>query len=265
MKQIDFFFIFALTVLAVFIWFRNTLWISAAEDTIPILISIPLFIWLTWPWEWEKETKKLPLVIPFTIFFFAGIMANLTLLLAISWICLLWSWLQSRLTKQSTEKIKPLLILPLMAFPWIALDADHIGWWFRLSSAWITAQLFAWMGQDVAQEGTSLNINGLPISVEAACAGLNTLQAMIIAGIVIAYVYLKGTFLSWIVLPQLIALAWLANTLRVIVLTMAALIIGPAFALGAFHTWGGLLVLMIMFALCIPLFALQEPKNVRIR
>lgn len=145
-----------------------------------------------------------------------------------------------------------------MAFPWIALNAESVGWWFRYSGAWTTAYLFETLGANVQQVGTNLLINGTPISVEAACAGLNTLQTMLIAGTVVAYALLGNTSRYWWSFPQLIAITWVANTLRIIVISFIGLVISVAFAMGAFHTWGGWLVVTITFGLCWLIFSLQE-------
>jgi len=44
--------------------------------------------------------------------------------------------------------------------------------------------------------------------------------------------------------------AWLANTLRVVMLSTVALTFGADAANGWFHEWGGWLVLIVMFGLC---------------
>ena len=56
-------------------------------------------------------------------------------------------------------------------------------------------------------------------------------------------------------LPILVAAAWIANTLRVILIAWAALEVGPAFAMGPFHEWGGWVIILVMFALCWLLFS----------
>lgn len=265
MKRSDYVTLFFLLVLAVFVWLRDTSWMTSSDDTLPILVAIPVFIWLGWPWKFEEKLisfnlKQMGIGL---VLFLAGIVFNFTLFLALGWVWLLWCWLSNRTDPFTHSSIKKLLILPLMAFPWIALDAGQVGWWFRLSGASVTAKLFTLLGAHVTQEGTQLLINNMPISVEVACAGLNTLQSMLIAGSVVAYVLLGETNRYWWNLPILVIMAWVANTIRIIVLTFAALLVSPEFALGTFHTFGGWLVLMLMFAFCWFIFALQEPKKVQ--
>ena len=83
---------------------------------------------------------------------------------------------------------------------------------------------------------------------------------MLIAGSMLAFIFLGKQPNYWRNLPALVALAWLANTFRILTLCIAALSAGPEFAQGVFHTWGGWLVLVLMFLLCWPLFAFQRTR-----
>ena len=262
MKPIDYILAANLLLLAVFIWFRDVVWISTSDDTLPILVALPLFVWLASPWVFRKKSEPLELKggLIFVALFLLGIIMNSTLLLTVSWVTLLWTWVSKRIVSENLPNIKKLLILPLMAFPWIALDADRIGWWFRLSGAWVTAHFFSWFGFNVHHEGTLLVVDGLPISVEVACAGLNTLQSMLIAGSVVAYLILGNTNRYWINLPLLVLMSWIANTVRIILISTAAVMISPKFAKGNFHVLGGWVVILLMFSLCWFIFSLQEMR-----
>jgi len=265
LTRTDYIIFAVLFVLALFIWLRNTLWMTTSDDTLPILVAIPLFYWIGAPWIFRPDPQplsinKLTLTV---VLFLVGIGINSTLILAIGWTLLLWTWLSARLVPEKLGQVKKLLVLPLMAFPWISLDADRIGWWFRLSGAWATAGFFSFFGSDVTREGTIIVVNGTPISVEVACAGLNTLQSMLIAGTLVAYLTLGNTDRYWWNLPVLIGMSWLANTVRIIVITFAAVKISKQFATGAFHQIGGWAVLVLMFCMCWFIFYIQEPKQQR--
>lgn len=264
MNRSDYFFIFFLFILAIFIWFRDIHWMSDTDDTLPILVAIPLFIWIGQPWIFKKNSSEMinqPIFSIATALFVVGIGLDMTFFLALGWTFFLWSWLSMRLEPSTLNSVKKLLILPIMAFPWITLDADRIGWWFRLSGAWTAAKLFSAVGFNVVQEGTNLNVNGLPISIEVACAGLNTLQSMVIAGTVVDYIILGNSSLYWWNLPILVIMAWIANTFRIIVISFTALIISPEFAIGMFHIWGGWLIILLMFILCWVIFSLQQSEQ----
>ncbi len=252
-----------LALLAGCIWLRDINWSSTSEDTLPILMALPLFVWLGWPWQFNEKPKELStsLILSSALLWLLGITLNITLLLALGWTLLLWTWLATRIAPQSYARTKKLLVLPLMAFPWISLDAGQLGWWFRLSGAWITGQFFSLLGLDVSQEGTQLLINHLPISVEVACAGLNTLQSMLIAGSALAFLLLGETNLYWINLAVIVGMAWIANTLRIIIISFVGLWLGAETAMGVFHTWGGWVVIVLMFGLCYAVFHLQAPQT----
>jgi exosortase len=259
-----------LTGLAAFIWFRDTRWMSSAADCVPILVAIPLFVWLGGPWRFEDRPVEFnnSLLMIGGIFFALGMAGNLTFLLSLAWTVLMWSWLRNRIYPELARTAKYLLPLPFLAMPWITLDGAAIGWWFRLSGAAVTSAFFKLMAFRVEHDGTFININGVPISVEAACAGLNTLQSMLIAGVALAFVLLNSRRYFWLNVALLIPLAWLANTVRIVVLSGAALTFSSEFVSGTFHDLSGWLVIMVMFLVCWAAFALQNkwiPKTTTAR
>ncbi len=260
MKRCDRAFIAVLALLAVFIWVRNSSWASTAADVLPILSAIPVFYWLGAPWSFRRDPPQFSkrLIGAAIALLVLGVVSDLTWLLALGWTMLLWAWLSARVVPAHLPQTKKLLVLPCLAFPWVTLDAQPIGWAFRLSGAWVTQQISAWCGYDAVRHGTQLWLNGYPISVEAACSGLNTLQSMLIAGSALAFALLGHRARYWWNLPFLVALAWVANTTRILALSWAAVSISPDFAHGQLHQWSGWAVLFLMFCLCWIVFALQS-------
>ncbi|MFN4175113.1 MAG: archaeosortase/exosortase family protein, partial [Parachlamydiaceae bacterium] len=191
----------------------------------------------------------------FLIFFLAGAILDMNLLFAIGWVFLVKAM---PIEEPSSSELAKLLVIPFFGFPWVSFDANGIGWTFRLTGAQVTAQLFSLLNFNVIQEGTQLLINKLPISVEAACAGLNTLQSMMILGLTLAYMDLKHSILYWFNIPLLLFIAWIANTIRIIMISSMALYGGREFALGPLHSIGGLAVIFIMFMLAWGLIKLQK-------
>jgi len=252
MKLKDWLWLAALTAFAALIWGRDRSWVGNASEVLPILGALPVFVWLGAPWRFTASpfALHLPTLAAAVGLFVLGTLFNLTLLLALGWALAVWSWLQLRVEPADRQRVFRLLALLVMAFPWVTLDAGEVGWWFRLSAAWVTEQFYTLLGLVVTREGTFLKVQGLPVSVEAACSGLKALQAMLIAGTMLAYIQLGRNRRYWWSLPLLILLAWVANTARVLMLTAAALTFGTEFAEGWFHAWGGWFVLMVMFTLC---------------
>ena len=240
-----------LAAYALFIWLQDLNWISSLEDTLPILLALPVFIWIGWPWDFDLNSRPFPFQALFLALlgFIAGLLVNSIALLSFSWTMALWGWLSTRLPSERLKATKRLLILPFMAFPWLILEGDIIGWWFRLSGAWTAELFFTTIGYNVIHEGTLIMIDNLPVGIDAACSGLNALQSMLIAGSVIAVLQLGDRSGFWLGILFLFLLAWVANTLRIISICLLGLLISPDYAQGVFHTWGGWLVLVIMFCL----------------
>ncbi len=234
------------------IWLRDLRWTAEASDVLPALAGFPLMAWLGSPWHWQRGPFRLdpPALAVAAIAVVLGSALHLTLLLAVAWTAALWAWLQPRLAPEDIPRIARLLILPLAGFPWIALDLQPLGWWFRLTGAHASEILFSGLGFEVTREGTSLLVQGMPVEVSAACAGMNALQSVLIAGAFLAYVLLGKTKAYHWNLLLLLPLAWCANTARIVTITAAAMTWGRDFAMGMFHTWGGLLVLILMFMAC---------------
>jgi exosortase/archaeosortase family protein len=241
------------------IWLRDRRWTSEAGDVLPALAGFPLMAWLGAPWRWQPGPFRLhtPSLILAALAAVVGSALGLTVLLALAWTAALWAWLQPRLAPADQTRIRRLLLLPFAAFPWIALDLQPLGWWFRLTGARATEFLFGGLGFEVSREGTHLLVQGMPIEVSAACAGMNALQSVLLAGVFLAYILLGQTKAYLWNLLLLVPLAWLANTARIVTITAAAITWGSDFAMGMFHTWGGLLILFLMFTACWATFQCQ--------
>ncbi len=254
------FFLLFLAATAVHIWVRDSSWMISPENTLPVIIALPLFIWLGAPWKLRKAPPPLPsgsLIIGASGYIL-GLLLDITLLLTAGWICLLWTWISSRVEQDALPRIRRLMVLPFLAFPWLSIEGDAVGWYFRITGAWMTAEVFASMGFNVLHEGTRIIVQGLPVGVGEACSGMNVLQSMLIAGSALAYLFIGGYRSYWWNIPALVLIAWLANTLRIVVLCVTALTLGSEFALGMFHTWGGWIVLVLMLCLSWTVLSVQE-------
>ncbi|MEO1857455.1 MAG: archaeosortase/exosortase family protein [Rubritalea sp.] len=240
---------------AVWIWLRDLSWLGSVEDTLPVLCALPISWWLGQPWKRltnPSERSTSALVIG-CLLIIGGVVADLTLLMTLGWTALLFRYLESSFAPSGCG-LRRLILLPILAFPWIATDFNIIGWWFRLSGAWMSAQLFSLVGFSVEQQGTFVTVEGLPVSIEAACSGLNLLQSLLIAGSALAILKLPSSRRFWIAIALLPLIAWLTNTVRILFITVIALTFGVDFAVGLFHTWGGILVIVLMFIVCWKVF-----------
>jgi len=261
MKYPDGTWLAGLVALSIYVWLRDRTWWGAAEDVLPILAALPLMVWLGHPWKFReigKSSPKIRYLILAAILLVCGALFDLCLPAALAWIAAFWCWMEHRIEPEGRLRIGRLLPLALLAFPWATLDLQPVGWWFRLSSAITVENLFSWIGFSVTRTGVQLLVQGLPISVDAACSGLKALQSLLIAGVTLTFVMVGNSPRYWMNLPLLILLAWLANTARILSICVAAMTWGSDFALGVFHAWGGLAVLFVMFGLCWGLLQFQQ-------
>ena len=99
MKPRDYAWWAALLGLALFIWLRDRSWMGTSEDTVPLLIALPLAWWLGRPWNLRESADfvHLPFVVSAAFCLVLGSLLNITLLLALGWTVALWAWLRPRL------------------------------------------------------------------------------------------------------------------------------------------------------------------------
>lgn len=82
----------------VFIWMRDTAWVSSASQILPIAATFPLFFWLGGPWRLRPgafELRRGPLGRAGALLVL-GLALDLTWPLAAGWTLALWSWLSAQ-------------------------------------------------------------------------------------------------------------------------------------------------------------------------
>ncbi|WP_309400700.1 archaeosortase/exosortase family protein [Cerasicoccus maritimus] len=249
----------ALVGLWLVIWSRPMVQRLAVDNSWPLLIGLLLAFWLGRPWRLRLDAKAPAsvLVVCGVLLFALGLLSEILLLAASGWTLLLFLWVQT--SWEGPMDLKAWSMLSFFSFPWIATDLSSLGWHFRLSGAWAAESLFTGLGFSIRREGTLLDVQGLPVAIEPACAGMNLLPVLLLTGAAVGLVFLGGQVRFWLFIVLLFPLAWLANTIRICVITAVALTWGSQFASGFFHTWGALLVLGIMFATCVGLARLIQP------
>lgn len=253
----------AFAALTAWLWLRDMSWRNAAADTLPVLIGLPLFIALGRPWRFREGAPARPVTgrtAAAGLLLALGIAFDHALPLAAGATLLLSAGLSARLEPESDARAQRLLPLVFLAFPWLALEGQVVGWWFRLSGAFAVEHLFRSMGFEVSRAGIHLQVQGLGVSVDPACAGMNVLQAALQVGVTVAAwngrLGRAGASLSVPIL--LVGLAWFANTARIAFLCAIALTFGVTAAQGAFHTLGGWVVLLAVLGMTGRLFPQQE-------
>ena len=231
---------------AVAVWMRDLKWTTSMADTLPLALGIPATILLGMPWKpggglttQEKILGGFSLVV-----FLIGWTAGSVTALSLAWTGLAYTWMAHHFTRESDRG--RLACIVLLSFPWLVLEWPQIGWWCRNSAAVIGEQVFHALALPVQREGTSMVILGVPVEIEAACAGWNLLQLTLLTGVASgAYEIRSGRRFLWLLLILPI-IAWFANVVRIIILSAIALSCGTEIASGTLHGMMGLVILLLV-------------------
>lgn len=249
-----------LVLVLVLIWARDRQWMNAASDTLPLVLGVPLAVFFGHPWKREAQSAT-PRMRWLAALGAAGISAgwlwgSLTIL-AFSWTLLAMLWAHHSFRGESRRGRLGWLLL--LSFPWMVTEWQSIGLAFRISSAAVAEFLFGILSMPVSREGTSLSVMGVPIEIEAACAGWNLLQLTLLAGVAFGTHEIHSTRRFCIFMCLLPAIAWMANLVRILLLSGIALSFDTQVAAGTIHGVTGLAILGVVLALTKGLCVLIDP------
>ncbi len=230
-----------------YLWLRDLTWLKGLDESVVLMCGAPLFVWLASPWKLKESTWIPPsagsLVVLASLI---GLACDSSLMLVVTWTTLLAYWLRKNEPERS-GRWRRVILLPLFGVPWLTHEGQAIGWYFRLSAAWVSEKLFSIGNLQVVRSGTQLWINGTGVDVEAACSGLNNLQLMMIAGTAAMACLTTAKFRIASQLFALTAIAWFSNTMRVILIAALACGVSPNFAEGWAHDAVGFLTAALAF------------------
>lgn len=251
-----------LALAAVGIWAKDEHWTISMADTLPLALGIPLTYILGFPWKPElkaltQKSKKI-YAVSVMLFLVSWAVGNITLL-AISWTVISMVWAAWCFTPQAHRaRLGGLLLL---SFPWLFLEWQWVGYTFRLSSAVVAEFFFNFLQMTTHRDATNLNVLGVPIQIEAACAGWNLLQLTLLAGVAFGAYKIPSSRRFALLIGLLPAVAWIANLLRIIILTGLALSFDIELASGTLHGLTGLAVLALVLAITKLLCFLLAPSG----
>jgi len=251
-----------LVMAAAAIWARDLAWLGAPGDTLPLALGLPLAYFLGRPWQLHRGEipANNPLLATLGVAGYVGgwILGSLTLL-AFSWSFLVLLWGHHWFVREPGRG--RLIGLLLLSFPWLVIEWQSLGWVFRLSSASVAEQLFGLLQLPAQRDGTHLDVLGVPIEIEASCAGWNLLQLTLLTGVAVGAFEIRCWRSYAMLLGLLPAIAWLANLLRILLLAGIALSFGTQVAAGVIHGFTGLVVLAAVLAAVKGLCGLLEPPR----
>ena len=249
-----------LMLAAVAIWARDSRWLDAPADSLPLVLGLPLAWFLGHPWQ--LRTEPLPgfparhAAIGAAALAVGWLLGSLTLL-ALSWTWLAMMWAHWSFASQPRRA--RLAWLLAFSFPWLVIEWPAIGWAFRLSSAAVAEQIFNLLQLPTQREGTRIIIMSVPVEIEAACAGWNLLQLTLLAGVAFGTYEIRPLRRFALLLCLLPAISWLANLLRILILSAIALACDAPIATGPIHGLTGLVVLAAVLAMTKCLCVLLDP------
>jgi len=255
----------ALALGAVYLWTYDLSWWRSSPSSLTLALALAVTYWFGRPWQRRmpvtQSANDLPLgTIGGALVFLFGQWADSALVMTLGWTLVAYAYVSARFSPNPPVRLQRLIPFVLLAFPWILLEGDTIGWYFRYTGALANEWLFVLGGLEIHREGVRLLIEGLPVDVAEDCDGLETLQAMLAAGGVLGYAFFHDARSYWLVWPTLLLFAWIANTLRIFLFAVVGLGFGSDFVMGDFHDWGGALAVSLMFALCAAMFMLLHEK-----
>ncbi|GGB75508.1 hypothetical protein GCM10010833_33410 [Blastomonas aquatica] len=139
------------------------------------------------------------------------------------------------------------LVVPLPYALSAYLNALLRGW----LSQW-SVEISRWIGIDAALEEGNIVVNQYLLSVEAACAGVNSTISLVAIGFLFAF-WVYRSHLKGIVLISALAIpiALVANLLRVLCLIALVDLSGPAPLGGLIHPLSGILSFIIALAMLV--------------
>lgn len=251
-----------LILAAIAIWARDLRWLPTASDALPLALGLPMAFFLGQPWLVENPQpckKRRNLAVIGAIAFVIGWVTGSLTVLSLAWTAVCVAWASWGFT--SKPRRGRLAWLLLLSFPWLVIEWPQIGWAFRFSSAYLAEGFFGLLALPVEREGTHLNVMGVPVEIEAACAGWNLLQLTLLAGVALGAHEIKNAGRFYGFLAFLPVLAWIANLVRILVLTGIALSFDVDTAAGAIHGLMGLIVLIVVLSLTKMICSLLNPSR----
>ena len=176
-------------------------------------------------------------------------------------------------TRDQGELPAPLAGLAVAGLPTLFILDLFLGVPLRAASTVVAAALLRLTGLDVVRNGMEIAVGGVPVWVDAPCAGVKMLGTGIVLALVLAQVWRLRILRMACVCALAVVATCLANAARVAVLTVLAAM-GRALGGGAHETVGCIaLVAALLLVACMPhggkaqvgVSAVQTPEAMKTR
>jgi exosortase len=233
----------------------------------------PLALYIAW--QNRNNTFELPargdsrglLLIAFACFtFLLGKLATEFFMMRMAFVLMLagmiWTfWGVARLRSLGWPLVLLATMVPLPAIVYKSLAAP-----LQLLASDIAAQIAQALGISVFRDGNVIQLAGTSLGVAEACSGLNSLSALVVGAVLLAYLLCTGTLSRIIICAVAIPLSIAVNILRVAGTAILA-DYNQEFALGFYHSFSGWLVFVagfgLLYGIASALHATLDAKRIR--
>jgi exosortase len=227
-------------------------WWTEPRHTYGLLIP-PLAVYLAWlrreitlSHPVAPDNRGLCLVALSSALYVLGTLGAEFFLARISFVVLLagltWTfWGVARFRSLSLPFLLLATMVPLPAIAYNTIAAP-----LQLFASEIAADLAQACGVSVYRDGNILTLAHVSLGVEEACSGLNSLSALIVAGVLLCFMLLSRPLVRWLLFAITIPLAIGVNILRVTITAILA-DYNEEFAMGFYHSFSGWLVFVVAF------------------
>lgn len=120
------------------------------------------------------------------------------------------------------------------------------------ASAWLAQLLFHWTGTPVFRVGQIIELPGTTLEVARNCSGIRSSWVLFITSLIASYMFLSSTWHRSILVAMVIPLGILRNAIRVLVIGLLCIHVGPEMIDSWIHHRGGPLFFVVSL---VPLFA----------
>lgn len=147
----------------------------------------------------------------------------------------------------------PFMLLAAMV-PLPTLVYNSLAAPLQLLATSVSASVAELAGVSLYTDGNIIYLANITLGVEEACSGLNSLSALLVASLLVGFLFCRKTWCRLVLFVLAIPAAIIANIARV---TGTAILadVNSVYAMGFYHTFSGWMVFMIGFAM---LYALAK-------
>ena len=205
----------------------------------------------------SPDNRAVVLVAFACLTFLLGKLAVEFFLMRISFVILLGAltWTFWGLNRLRTLAFPFLLLATMVPFP--AIFYNSLAAPLQLFASDISTRLAQALGVSVYRDGNIIQLADTSLGVAEACSGLNSLSALLVAGLLVGHLLCTRLISQITVVAMSIPTAIAVNILRV---TGTAVIAdyNPEFAMGFYHSFSGWLVFLVGFGI---LYALARAAH----